>query len=106
MCYQQLLIEEGSDRILGAHLLGPHADEIVNLFAIAIAAEMPAASLKESLFAYPTVSSDIRSCCDLVSGRRRSDAFTSASLFRSFGDIPAAAVLLEWKQHSLAAQSR
>ena len=56
----KVLIEEESDRILGAHLLGPHADELINLFVVAIAAEMPAASLKERLFAYPTVASDVR----------------------------------------------
>lgn len=56
----KVLIEEESDRILGAHLLGPHADELINLFAVAIASEMPAAGLKERLFAYPTVASDVR----------------------------------------------
>jgi hypothetical protein len=30
------LIEEGSERVLGAHLVGPHADEVINLFALAI----------------------------------------------------------------------
>jgi glutathione reductase (NADPH) len=29
------LIEEGSERVLGAHLVGPHADEVINLFALA-----------------------------------------------------------------------
>jgi glutathione reductase (NADPH) len=56
----KVLIEETSNRILGAHLLGPHADEVINLFALAIASEVPATSLKEMLFAYPTGSSDVR----------------------------------------------
>jgi glutathione reductase (NADPH) len=56
----KVLIEESSDRILGAHLLGPHADEVINLFALAIATEIPAAGLRERLLAYPTVGSDIR----------------------------------------------
>jgi glutathione reductase (NADPH) len=25
------LVEEGTERILGAHLLGPHAEEVINL---------------------------------------------------------------------------
>src|SRR5262249_58020115 len=32
----KVLIEEGTGRILGAHLLGPSASEVINLFAVAI----------------------------------------------------------------------
>lgn len=56
----KVLIEEGTDRILGAHLLGPHADETINLFAVAIRLRLPARDLKQTLFAYPTYGSDIR----------------------------------------------
>jgi glutathione reductase (NADPH) len=55
-----VLIEEGTERILGAHLLGPHADETINLFAVAIRLRIPAGDLKQVPFAYPTHSSDIR----------------------------------------------
>jgi glutathione reductase (NADPH) len=56
----KVLIEEQTGRILGAHLLGPHADEIINVFAVAIRLGIPAADLKQTLFAYPTFGSDIR----------------------------------------------
>ena len=56
----KVLIEEGTDRILGAHLLGPNAAEIINLFAIAIRLRIPARDLKQVPFAYPTYGSDIR----------------------------------------------
>jgi glutathione reductase (NADPH) len=56
----KLLIEDGTDRILGAHLLGPHAEEVINLFAFVIGANARAADLREAIFAYPTVGSDIR----------------------------------------------
>jgi glutathione reductase (NADPH) len=56
----KVLIEEGTDRILGAHLLGPNAAEVINLFAIAIRLRLPADDLKQVLFAYPTYGSDIR----------------------------------------------
>jgi len=29
----KVLIEESTDEILGARLVGPHADEVINLFA-------------------------------------------------------------------------
>jgi len=47
-------------RILGAHLLGPNAAEVINLFAIAIRLGISADDLKQVLFAYPTNGSDIR----------------------------------------------
>lgn len=56
----KVLIEDGTDRILGAHLLGPHAEEVINLFAVAIRLRIPARELKDVLFAYPTSGSDVR----------------------------------------------
>jgi glutathione reductase (NADPH) len=56
----KVLIEERTDRILGAHLLGPHAAEVINLFAVAIRLKLTAADLKQVPFAYPTYGSDIR----------------------------------------------
>lgn len=55
----KILIEEGSERILGAHLIGPHAEEVINLFALAIRANVPAKDLKTTIWSYPTASSDI-----------------------------------------------
>ncbi|MGI8705191.1 MAG: dihydrolipoyl dehydrogenase family protein [Sphingomicrobium sp.] len=53
------LVEEKSGRILGAHLVGPHADEVINLFALAIRHGLTADDLKSTMFAYPTGASDI-----------------------------------------------
>jgi glutathione reductase (NADPH) len=53
------LIEEDSGRILGAHLVGPHADEIINLFGIAIRHGLTVDDLKSTIFAYPTGASDV-----------------------------------------------
>jgi len=55
----KILIEEDSGRILGAHLFGPHADEVINVFALAIRLRARAEDLKHVLYAYPTVGSDI-----------------------------------------------
>jgi len=56
----KVLIEEGTGRILGAHVLGPNAAEVINLFAVAIRLRIPADDLKQTIFAYPTYGSDIR----------------------------------------------
>ncbi len=55
----KVLVEEGTDRILGAHLLGEQAGEVINLFAIAMRSGMRANDLKHMLFAYPTHGSNV-----------------------------------------------
>jgi glutathione reductase (NADPH) len=55
----KVLVEEGTDRILGAHLLGVQAEEVINLFAVAMRSGMRATDLKDALFSYPTRASDI-----------------------------------------------
>ncbi len=55
----KVLVEEGTDRILGAHLVGPHADEVINVFALAIRQRLRAEDLQATIFAYPTGASDI-----------------------------------------------
>lgn len=57
----KVLVDEATDLIVGAHLVGPHADEVINLFALAIRHRLTAAALKETMFAYPSGSSDIAS---------------------------------------------
>jgi glutathione reductase (NADPH) len=54
----KVLVEEGTERILGAHLIGPHADETINLFALAIRAGVPATQFTKMFWAYPTHASD------------------------------------------------
>jgi glutathione reductase (NADPH) len=56
----KILIEEDTDRILGAHLIGPHAEEVINIFSVAIRLGHSAKDLKDPmLYSYPTNSSDI-----------------------------------------------
>lgn len=55
----KLLVDEKTERILGAHLVGPHADEVINLFALAIREGLTAEDLKTTMFAYPTRASDV-----------------------------------------------
>ncbi len=55
------IIEEDSGRILGAHLVGPHVEDVINLFGLAIRHGLTANDLKAAIFAYPTGASDIGS---------------------------------------------
>ena len=54
-----MLIEEGTEKILGAHLLGAQAEELVNIFALAIRTGPRASDLERAIFAYPTHGSDL-----------------------------------------------
>ncbi len=54
-----MLVDEASDRILGAHLVGPYAEDAIYLFALAIRHDLTAADLKSTIFAYPTGAFDI-----------------------------------------------
>ena len=55
----KVLVDEVSGRILGAHLLGPEAGETINIFALAIRKGLTSEDLKDMIFAYPTVGSDV-----------------------------------------------
>lgn len=55
----KVIIDNESDLILGAHILGPNADESINIFAMAIKTGMKAQDLKKMPFIFPSSSSDI-----------------------------------------------
>ena len=40
-------------------LVGPHAEEVINLFALAIRHNVTADELRQAMFAYPTGASDV-----------------------------------------------
>lgn len=55
----KVLVEEHTDRILGAHMFSPHAEEVINIFAMAIKLDLKTTDLKKVLWSYPTNASDI-----------------------------------------------
>lgn len=55
----KVLVDRESDLILGAHLVGPHVDEVINVFGLAIRHGLTAEDLKTTMFAYPTGASDV-----------------------------------------------
>ena len=55
----KILTEGKSGRIIGAHLLGYNADEMINVFALAIKTGATFADLQEMAWAYPTGGYDI-----------------------------------------------
>ena len=55
----KVLVEEDTERILGAHLLGVHAEEVINLFGLAMRTGLHASDLKHMVYSYPTSSADV-----------------------------------------------
>ena len=55
----KVLVEEDTDRILGAQSLGPHSEEVINLFTMAIQFDLRADDLKRVRYTYPSHSDDI-----------------------------------------------
>jgi glutathione reductase (NADPH) len=53
------LVDKGTGRILGAHIMGPGAEEQLNLLTLAMKAGITANQLKATIFAYPSYASDV-----------------------------------------------
>src|SRR6202030_425218 len=56
----KILIDEASDQIIGAHLLGHNAEELINLFPLSMQAKVRASELRKMIFAYPTHGSQVQ----------------------------------------------
>ena len=54
-----IVADAASGRLLGAHLLGVNAEEVINVFALAIRHELTAQDLLAMTWTYPTATSDI-----------------------------------------------
>ncbi len=61
VAWAKVLIEEGSGRIVGAHIVGHSGEELIHLFALAMKHGITAGQLEESVFAFPTFSADVKS---------------------------------------------
>ena len=56
----KVLIDNNNDRIIGAHVLSPNAENTINLITMAMHASLTVGELKNIIFAYPSISSDIK----------------------------------------------
>ncbi len=58
--WAKVLVEDGSNRILGAHILGHGAEEVIHLIAMAMTHDIRTDALASTTYAYPTFSSDLK----------------------------------------------
>lgn len=58
--FSKVLVEDGTNAILGAHIVGHGAEEIIHLFAMVMKHDLGASALSDMVYAYPTFASDIK----------------------------------------------
>lgn len=61
VAWSKIFIEESSDRIVGVHLVGHGGEELINMFALAMAHGIAAGDLRNMVYAFPTFSADVTS---------------------------------------------
>jgi len=54
------IVDKERNLILGAHIIAPHAGEMINLFVLAMCGKLKCEDLKAMIFAYPTWGNDIK----------------------------------------------
>lgn len=64
----KILADEASDRILGAHILGPHAGDLINEVAVASAFGASAEDLGRACHVHPTLGEALKEAALAVSG--------------------------------------
>ncbi|HET6620347.1 MAG TPA: hypothetical protein VFG64_10430, partial [Dongiaceae bacterium] len=59
--WSRIVVEEGSDHILGAQLVGHAGEELIHIFALAMKHGITATDLRQTVYGFPTFSADIKS---------------------------------------------
>lgn len=60
VAWVKVLVEDGSDRILGAHMVGHGGEELIHLFALAMRHGITASQMTDAVYAFPTFAADLR----------------------------------------------
>jgi glutathione reductase (NADPH) len=58
--FSKVIIEKDTEKIVGAHLIGPAADDVINIFTLAIKAGLTLSQVREAMYAYPASSYDVK----------------------------------------------
>lgn len=60
VAWSKVIVDQSTDRILGAHFVGHAGQELVNIFGLAMRFSLTAKQIRENIYAYPTFCSDIK----------------------------------------------
>jgi glutathione reductase (NADPH) len=59
--WAKIIVDEKSDQILGAHIVGHAGEELIHIFAMAMKFGISATDVRDNVYAFPTFSADIKS---------------------------------------------
>ena len=60
VAWSKIIVEETTNRIVGAHMVGHAGEELIHIFALAMKHGITASQLSETVYGFPTFASDIR----------------------------------------------
>jgi glutathione reductase (NADPH) len=61
VAWSKVIVERGTERILGAHMVGHAGEELIHLFAFAMRFGITAARVRDTVFGFPTFAADVKS---------------------------------------------
>jgi glutathione reductase (NADPH) len=61
LAWAKVIVDEASDRVLGAHIVGHAGEELIHIFAFAMKFGITANQIRDTVCAFPTFSADIKS---------------------------------------------
>lgn len=61
VAWSKVIVERGTGRIVGAHIVGHSGEELIHLFALAMRHGLPAAALRDMVYGFPTFAADVKS---------------------------------------------
>ena len=64
----KLIAEESSDRIIGAHIIGPHASDLIHEAVVAMKAGLTVRDIAETIHAHPTLAEGVMEAAEDVHG--------------------------------------
>ncbi|RWA67792.1 NAD(P)/FAD-dependent oxidoreductase [Mesorhizobium sp.] len=60
VAWSKIIVEDATDRIVGAHMVGHAGEELIHIFALAMKHAITASQLADMVYGFPTFSADIR----------------------------------------------
>ncbi len=67
--FVKLIVHADTDRILGAHIIGPHAGDLIAEISLAMRAGMPSKIIMETIHGHPTLSEAVLEAAQAIHGQ-------------------------------------
>ncbi len=68
MRFVKVIADKDTDRLLGVHIIGPHASDLIHEAAVAIKAGLKVRDIADTIHAHPTLSEGLMEAAEDVHG--------------------------------------